>query len=131
MSKSGFGIGKRIPDLNDDHVPGPGAYMIPGRKEAPSFSMRARKELSKSVEVPGPGSYNTKPITEGPRFSLGKRFATNSKEGIPGPGEYNPTSTDSPRKTGMGGKSKRLPYATHDSPGPGAYNVPKITDNSP
>ena len=93
--------------------------------------MRARKELSKSVEVPGPGSYNTKPITEGPRFSLGKRFATNSKEGIPGPGEYNPTSTDSPRKTGMGGKSKRLPYATHDSPGPGAYNVPKITDNSP
>uniref|UniRef100_A0A0G4GMQ6 Uncharacterized protein n=1 Tax=Chromera velia CCMP2878 TaxID=1169474 RepID=A0A0G4GMQ6_9ALVE len=128
--KWGMGTGLRQPINSTKHVPGPGAYNLPGLlTEGPKYTVLGRRDFKTLNNVPGPGQYQASKHVgaEGPSYGFGLKtggaFAGNHN---PGPGAYAPdgavraTRTASPNwGFGTGGRDGLKPTGV---PGPGNYN---------
>lgn len=125
----------------DNPSPGPkylvpssvGKGVNPGYEDAPAYSLSGRPEPKRPrrSDGPGPAAVNLRrgfSRNAGPAYTM--RMKTEPDFGnagdIPGPGQYPVRSTvgDGPKKTIGKPRGDRL-LAYNDTPGPGAYSIPR------
>jgi len=113
-------------------TPGPGTYqsnLVEQRNYR--FAYGSRLKDSALQNGPGPGAYDpslNQVRDKGPQYVFGRggRSELAGKNGMPGPGQYDTVPRTGGAVIGFG-TGVRTSNKASDTPGPGYYNLPKVT----